>query len=308
AFVRELQQRAPPASRSVTPVAATRPPPLTAVAAPALPASAPRLPEPPSLPALEPSQAAASAPQEPASQLAVAGPPASAAASAAEPGPEWPLSTQLGYTLTGHYRGPVSGTAQVQWIRQGRRYQVHLDIDIGPLISRRMSSDGVLTPEGIAPERYDEETKVLLRERRQATIRFEREARLLRLPQGAPQALPAGVQDAASQFVQLTWLFLTGRETPRAGRVIEMPLALPRRLYGWRYEVLGEEQLQTPMGPLDAWHLVPRVDRPVRSNDLSAEVWVAPALQYLPVRLRIVQDEQNYLDLMLKSVPLQAAQ
>jgi hypothetical protein len=41
-------------------------------------------------------------------------------------------------------------------------------------------------------------------------------------------------------------------------------------------------------------------------GDLRAEVWLAPGLQYLPVRLRIAQDEQTFVDLLLKQLPLQA--
>jgi hypothetical protein len=114
------------------------------------------------------------------------------------------------------------------------------------------------------------------------------------------------VQDASSQFVQLTWLFLTGREAMQVGRIVELPLALPKRQYRWRYEVLGEEILHTPMGDLPTWYLRPT--RAAGGGDLSAEVWLAPSLQYLPVRLRIRQDAQTYVDLMLKALPLQAAE
>ncbi|MDT9001228.1 DUF3108 domain-containing protein [Paucibacter sp. APW11] len=233
--------------------------------------------------------------------------PASAVAAADdEPGPEWPASTQLRYKLVGNYRGAVTGHAQVQWLRQGRRYQVHLDVGVGPsfapLISRRMSSDGELGPQGISPKRYDEDTRVLFAERRRVSVLFQ--PGQVQLGDGRLAAAPAGVQDSASQFVQLTWLFLTGREQLRPGLVIQLPLALPRRVYAWAYEVMGEETLETPMGPLATWHLRPL--REAVGGDLKSEVWLAPALQYLPVRLRIRQDEQTFIDLMLEVAPLQA--
>ncbi|MFX7071541.1 DUF3108 domain-containing protein, partial [Acinetobacter baumannii] len=79
----------------------------------------------------------------------------------------------------------------------------------------------------------------------------------VQLASGAREpALPGG-QDAASQFVQLTWLFLTGREALQPGRIVQFPLVLPRRQYAWQYEVLGQEVLETPMGPLPTWHLRP---------------------------------------------------
>lgn len=321
-YVRELQQSRPtPASQT----APTRPrhsepaAPLLSPPGPARPASAlesPLLPE-----AAEP---AASAPEpapqelepapEPAvpeavgpSQLTASAPADPVLDAAAAPGPEWPPSTRLRYELTGNYRGAVTGEAQVEWIREGSRYQVHLDVSVGPsfapLISRRMSSDGRLTTQGIEPQRYDEDTRVLFSSRRRVSVLFQGEQ--LTLANGRVEASAPGMQDAASQFVQLTWLFLTGRETLREGLILELPLALPRRQYRWRYEVLGRETLATPMGELETWHLKPTVT--AGGGDLTAEVWLAPTLQYLPVRLRIRQDEQTFIDLMLKAPPAQAA-
>ena len=213
----------------------------------------------------------------------------------------------LTYVLTGNYSGPVHGQAQVEWLRKGRDYQVHLDVGIGPsfapLITRRMSSQGQLTPDGIAPQRYDEETRFILREARLSSVFFL--GGEVQYATGVREPVAGGAQDSASQFVQLTWLFLTGRETPQAGRTVQFPLVLPRRQYAWQYEVLGEEVLDTPLGPVASWHLKPT--RAPASGDLLAEVWLAPSLQFMPVRLLIRQDAQNYVDLMLKSAPLQAA-
>ncbi|MFN3305493.1 MAG: DUF3108 domain-containing protein, partial [Roseateles sp.] len=257
------------------------------------------------LPAVEDLPAAEPAPPASAPAAAVAA--ASAPDHGDEPGPEWPLSTRLSYVLTGHYRGPVHGQAQVEWLRRGRDYQVHLDVGIGPafapLATRRMSSQGRLTPEGIAPQRYDEETRALLREPRRVSVLLL--GAEVQLAGGQRQPQPAGAQDAASQFVQLTWLFLTGRVPLQVGQVVDFPLVLPWRQYAWQYRVVGEELLDTPMGPVPSWHLQPT--RTVAGGDLLAEVWLAPSLQYLPVRLLIRQDASTYIDLTLKGAPLQAA-
>lgn len=190
----------------------------------------------------------------------------------------------------------------MEWLRQGRDYQVHLDVDLG-LISRRMSSQGVLTPDGISPQRYDEQTKLVLMDPRRANLQFLGSE--VQLANGQREPVPRGAQDSASQFVHLTWLFLTGREPLLAGRSVHFPLVLPRRQYAWRYDVVGEETVHTPMGPVASWHLKPA---PVAAGgDLLAEVWLAPSLQYLPVRILIRQDAETHLDLVLKRVPLQAA-
>lgn len=308
-FTQAMTLQAPP--RPMAPAAApasTRPVNAAGAEAPAGDESAARA---------EPAEAAASAPhraelaaaREPAPAasappewLAAPSAAASAAAAADEPGPEWPLSTRLTYQLQGHYRGPVSGKAQVEWMRKGKDYQVSLEVGIGP-VSRRMLSQGVLTPQGMAPQRYDEETQVMLLDTRRSTVFFLGSE--VQLATGVREPAAFGGQDAASQFVQLTWLFLTGREVLQPGRVVQFPLVLPRRQYAWQYEVVGEEPVDTPMGAVPAWHLKP--SRQALGGDLSADVWLAPGLQYLPVRLLIRQDAETYIDLTLKGVPLQAA-
>ncbi|MDC8772714.1 DUF3108 domain-containing protein [Roseateles albus] len=322
AYTRELKAAKPPARVApAAPKPKPRPAARSSAPKPPLEAAAPTelLPESVAQEASAPvptpasSEPAVAAADPSAAALAQAPPaaaePAASAAGTEEnlPGPEWPPSTLLSYRLSGNYRGEVHGNAQVEWIKQGPRYQMHLDVAVGPsfapLISRRMSSDGRLTPAGVAPQRYDEDTRVMFSQRRRSTLHFHGDA--VTMPNGSREPVPAGVQDAASQFVQLTRLFLTGAEPLRAGHVIDIPLVLPKRQYLWRYEILGEEELQTPMGRLQTWHLKP--SKAAGGGDLSAEVWIAPSLQYLPVRLRIRQDEQTYIDLMLNAPPQQGA-
>jgi hypothetical protein len=212
------------------------------------------------------------------------------------------------YTLTGNYRGPIEGQAQVEWLRSGSRYQVHLDVSVGPffapLMRRSLSSDGELTERGLQPQRYDEETKVAFSDPRRQSIMFDGQQVLL--PGGKTVPQPAGVQDTASQFVQLTWMFTTQPQLLQRGTTIALPLALPRYVDTWVYEVLEREPLYTPFGVVDTVHVKPRRE-PRPGVDLTAEIWVAPSLQYLPVRILIRQDAQTWIDLLVNQLPLQAA-
>ncbi|WP_162910328.1 DUF3108 domain-containing protein, partial [Azohydromonas sediminis] len=233
-----------------------------------------------------------------------------AASDAAASAFEWPPSTRLQYTLSGWYRGEVYGQAEVQWRRDGERYQVLLEVSVGPsfapLLSRRMISDGELTADGLRPRRYDEVTQVGLGAPRQRTLRLDTDP--VQLADGRTAPAMAGMQDTASQFVQLTWLFTLQPERLRAGQVVEFPLALPRRLERWRYEVVGDDRVDTPVGGVAAVHVRPTRETPSRSGrDLHAEVWIAPTLQYLPVRIHIRQDAETYVDLLLSGLPQQAA-
>lgn len=244
---------------------------------------------------------------------ALAMPPALAVSDAVgewTPGIEWPLSTELDYRLTGDYRGAVHGDARVQWLRDGSHYQVHLEAWIGPriapLMSRRLSSDGEITPLGLLPRRFDEVTGGLAGGNRQLTLRFEDGG--VRMADGRREPMPDGTQDAASQFVQFTWLFLTGRQAAQGDLLIQQSLALPRNLHLWRYRVTGLEEVATPLGPIPAWHVDSDMDD--TRGDMQAEFWLAPSLQYLPVRVRLWQnrakDPRTHIDLVLKAPPKQA--
>ena len=331
-FVRELAPAPPPAApepaprRRPRPVAAPAAPAASAPPATGLAAAQPEAVPSPALewpaewdsewpteqpaattsdrsaetPTDEPPQAAA----ESQAQTSLAAPSAPQAAPAAF---EWPPSTRLSYRLSGNYRGPVEGQAQVEWLRAGTRYQVHMEVSIGPffapLMSRRVASEGEITPEGLRPSRYDEETRIVMREPRRLVVFLD--ADRVRLPGGAELPRPEGVQDSASQFVQLTWLFTTRPDLLQPGVSISLPLALPRRVQDWTYEVQEPEWLHTPAGAVLALHVKPRREA-MRPGDLAAEMWVAPSLQYLPVRIVIRQDEETHVDLVIERLPLQA--
>ena len=142
-----------------------------------------------------------------------------------------------------------------------------------------------------------------LREPRRLTIWLDPDQ--VRLPGGSTVPRPGGVQDSASQFVQMTWLFNARPELLQPGQSVSFPLALPRRVDTWTYDILASEPVATPAGLLPAVHVKPR--REAGGGDLTVEFWVAPSLQYLPVRLAIRQGRGITLELLLERLPEQAA-
>jgi hypothetical protein len=208
--------------------------------------------------------------------------------------------------LRGNYRGEVSGTARVQWVRRGERYQVQMDVYVGPEFApamwRRMTSDGMLTAQGLRPQRYDEQTRVGLTTRR-SSIGFD--GRNVILNNGVEQVQPVGVQDSASQFVQMSFVFTLDPRKLVPGQSIALPVALPRRLDTWIYDVVKEDVVSTDVGDIPALHVRPRRETP-RPGELVPQAWFAPSYQYLPVRIVIHQDADNYVDLILNAKPTQA--
>ena len=269
---------------------------VAAASAEPLPAAAPE-------PVLPPVTVEPPAPKVLADLSPSAAPSHVAPAASAEPF-AWPASTRITYELTGNYRGEVHGDAKVEWVRQGARYQVHLDVTVGPsfapVYSRRMSSEGQLTESGLSPERYDEDSKVAFRDRRRAHMSFEPDEVVLN--NGNRVERMPGVQDTASQFVQMSYMFSRNPALLKPGRTVEIALALPRRQSLWVYDVREVETIYTSFGELDTVRLQPRREAR-KGDDLTAEVWFAPSLRYLPVRIRIRQDEDTYLDLLIERKP-----
>lgn len=345
AFVRELQQAAPPAvapapaappkAERALPLVAKRPKdaasvPAAAASAAAEPAPAEPVvaeaPEPPPTEPVEPAPepppsvvpeppplVVATADPAPAASSSAVAPavPASAApevpaapvSASATPAPafDWPPSTRLSYLLQGDINGPVDGTAVVEWLRSGQRYQVRFEVTAATFFSRRSVSDGELTAHGLEPRQFQGEQRVMFKTRRWSQ-QFHPER--ITLSDGPEQPTAPGVQDEASQFVQLTWLFTTQPSLLQVGRSVEVPLMINRRLDRWVYDVIEQETLRLSFGEVPTFHVKPRRVRP---GALSVEMWFAPSLQYLPVRIMVRQNDSNHMDLTLKTPPLQAS-
>ena len=256
----------------------------------------PDVSEPPQPPAL-----AASAPAPAASEPAL---PSTAAPEApalttdppdAEPLPGWPSDTRLSYELSGYYLGELHGSAQVLWQREGNDYQAVIEIDLGLLANLKLTSQGRITAHGLAPRMYEE-----LQRSRRRQVRLEDS--IIVLNDGKRVDRPPGVQDTASQFVELAHRFQTGQVPLEPGRTISLMLARPGGAASWTYDVVGVEMLPTPtLGAVEAWHLKPRpLAQP--GGNISAEIWFAPTLQYLPVRIRVSMKDEAWVDLVVKRI------
>lgn len=208
----------------------------------------------------------------------------------------WPPDTRLTYRLGGQFRGgELYGDARVQWQREQSRYQILVDVDVTLFVRFTMTSQGAVTSGSLVPEAYEEARRGKRRSARFGTDMVELEG-------GRPAARPPGMQDTASQFVELTHRFATGREKLETGRVVTMWLARPGGVDQWTYEIGEREILKTPsLGEIEAWRLTPRPFTRPRGN-ITAEMWFSPQLQYLPVRIKLKMGDEAHLDLLVDRI------
>ncbi len=176
-----------------------------------------------------------------------------------------------------------SGSAVMSWHTDGSNYQASAEAGISLLITRLnalvMRSVGSIDDYGIAPN-----TSTQKRGRRAETAtHFNRDAGTITFS-ASERSFPlmVGAQDMATVPFQLGGI---GRaDINQFGSDIEMQVGDEREATLFRFQLVGEEELNTRMGKVVTWHL----SRPPRPGSYSSrlDIWLAPGLNWYPVQLR----------------------
>lgn len=220
---------------------------------------------------------------------------------------QWPLATRVSYSLEGHYRGPVHGEATVEWLSLGPYYQVHVDAIVGPSFapigSWRLSSEGQITAEGLVPRRHENLDRVVIRGTRTRTSEFGDDT--VKLNDGTELKRPPGMQDPASLLIQIAYVFITQPERARPGQALDMTVVTTRKVESLRFDVVARETLDTPVGRIETLHVKPQ--RQVEEKGSApADMWFAPSLQYLPVKILVkAANQPTFMQLTLAKLPEQ---
>ena len=204
---------------------------------------------------------------------------------------DWPADTLLHYHLTGRYKDNLQGDAQLHWQRDQNRYQLEIQVTIGWL-NTTLQSQGHLSATGPEPDIYHQN---LVNTPGEVQLRSQD----ILLGDGTSVTRPLGVQDMASQFVALPHLLNAAADSLKAGDTFSLWLVYPGGVDFWTYDVIGSEVLtSSAFGDVPAWHIKPRQQLQARGA-LSSEMWLAPSLQYLPLRFRLSLNNDEYVDLEL---------
>jgi|JI6StandDraft_1071083.scaffolds.fasta_scaffold107647_2 hypothetical protein len=245
-------------------------------------AAAPAAVSPMRAPSAVPPHIATPAPREP--SAAAAAPPVAPAPSFTIPG-----SMRLHYKVLAHSRGSdVQAQAELLWRHDGRRYEARMEVALPLLTPRVQRSTGFITPEGLAPTRFSDKS------RSEEATHFERgPSRIVFSSNRPPADLLPGAQDRLSVLLQLGALIAGEPARFIAGTHIPIQTAGTRDAEVWQFTVQGEEDLQLPGGNLRAIKLF-RLAR--HDYDQAVELWLAPGMDYAPVRLRLTQANADWLD------------
>lgn len=216
-------------------------------------------------------------------------PPAAPAASDSAPAPRYrvdlPPSADftLDVTRTDADGTAWSGVAVMSWQRQGGQYKVALEAGLNMLITRVnllvLTSEGIIDEHGIAPLGATEKR----RGRSPTATHFDRAGgRITFSSSERSYALPAGVQDKGTLPFQLAGIGRAG--VAQLSGDIDIFVGEDKEANLFRFQLVGEERLDTKMGQLATW----RLTRPPRPGTYSSrlDIWLAPALDWYPVQIR----------------------
>lgn len=219
---------------------------------------------------------------------------AGAMAQAADAPPVRPFklapSADLDYAIQARQRGfTLPGEALVAWRAADGKYSVQADTKtplLGKILENR--SEGAVDKYGLAPLRFTEKK---FRKDPTNTV-FDREANTIVFGDGKPShALVGGEQDRASAAWQLAALARATPEKFVAGSEWAFYVAGPRDGDPWTFKVVTREKvdLGAPLGEVDALHVLRAP--PPGGKGQALDIWLAPSLEWYPVRLRFTDDD-----------------
>ena len=239
--------------------------------------------------------AAAPPPETAASAPAAAEPPAAVAA----PSPPKPPVAAVALTLPGSVRLlyktvaldkgiPWNVSGELMWLQDGATYDARLEYSLFNL-RKVYSSKGRISSEGLLPTRYSDKFRSS-----EVAAHFERDKQKVVFSANTPEVpLLNGMQDQLSVFVQLGAMLAGAPGKYPAGTQLSFETIGPRHPDTWVFEVQGEEMLSLPGGELATVKLV-RAAR--REFDRTDELWLAPKLGYLPVRIKLTERNGDFID------------
>lgn len=206
-----------------------------------------------------------------------------------------PPAARMKYDVNGKTRHlNYSAWAELLWQSDGHRYDARLEVGAFLLGSRVQTSSGALGAEGLMPLRFGDKS------RSELAAHFQRDKNIISFSANTPDVpLLKGAQDRLSVILQLSALLAADPTRYPTGTMLSFQTVSQREAEVWQFVVDKEEQLLLPYGDLPSLKLN---RNPRKEFDQRIELWLAPSLDYLPVRLRITNANGDSVDQLLRSL------
>lgn len=214
-----------------------------------------------------------------------------------------PPSAELTYSITAKQKGiTLEGNGLMRWTVADKNFSASNEARamlIGKILDAK--TEGVVDAYGLAPTTFTEK-----RFRREpTTTTFDRTSNTIRFT-ASDKSYPitGGEQDRNSTIWQLISVARAAPAKFKPGSSWVFFVAGRRDADPWTFKVTKREKIDTPLGSMDALHVV-RVPPP-DSKDQTLDIWLAPSLEWYPARLRFSEDEGDYIEQTLQKVEKKA--
>ena len=187
-----------------------------------------------------------------------------------------------------------SAWAEFSWQHDGHRYDSKLEVGAFLLGSRSQTSQGTLGAEGLMPQRFGDKFRT------EVASHFQRDKGVISFSNNAPEvSMLKGAQDRLSVVMQIAALLSAEPDRYPVGTMLSFQTVATRDAEVWLFLVEKAETLQLPYGD------VPTIKinrKPRKEFDQTIELWFAPSIDYLPVRLRVTNANGDFVDQQLRKV------
>lgn len=198
-----------------------------------------------------------------------------------------PPAAELSYQIKSSQKGiPISGKTTVSWTittsTDGKKnYRIHSQTRV-PIFGRILStsSEGEITEQGLLPGLFKEKRM----RKDESQTRFNRDSnRITFSDSDLEYAIKGGEQDRLSATWQLVTLLRSQQAPLKLGQTWEFLVAGAKDADPWRFTLLELGKQNTALGELEVVHLLksPHAD----AQGQRVELWLAPALDFYPVRI-----------------------
>lgn len=210
-----------------------------------------------------------------------------------------PPSAELSYAIKARQKGiPVEGEALMRWTVEANRFSATNEaraVLVGKILDAR--SEGEVDGFGLAPATFTEKRF----RKGAATTTFDRAAGTIRFT-NSEQTYPirGGEQDRNSVIWELVAVARAAPAKVKPGASWNFFVAGVRDAEPWTFNVVKQEKIRTPLGEMNALHVtrIPLAD----SKEQHIDIWLAPALEWYPVRVRYSEDDGDYIEQTLRAI------
>ena len=191
-----------------------------------------------------------------------------------------PENLSISYNLTSAF---ADGKADYEWTREGDTYRIHGEAQAEGFFTLFLEgrivqeTTGTVTPEGLRPERFVERRPNASEE----GLEFDWKRHEVTFERGDNRKTTNFAGDTVDW---LSMIFQLAHVPPKPkGDTLEMAVFTQRKMYAFKLKVLGVEQIDIPMGRVEALHLRHVDDK---NAEEVVDVWLGVQQHYLPVKMR----------------------